>query len=393
MFLEYPGKIEKSAVLGGPRAILSPPVEIDGHKSLLIHGDNLPCMLSLLDNKDVAGKVDLVYIDPPFATNTVFRVGKTRTATISSSLSDKVAYTDTLMGSDFIEFIRQRAIVIRELLSPRGSLYLHIDYKIGHYVKIILDEVFGQGQFRNDISRLKCNPKNFERSGYGNVKDMVLFYTKTDDFIFHEPFVPQTESEIERLFPKIDAHGRRYTTIPLHAPGETVNGDTGKPWKGLMPPPGRHWRSSPAVLDELEAAGLIEWSSTGNPRKKIYAEDAEAKGKRVQDIWDYKDPQYPQYPTEKNSDMLRLILSVSSDPDSLVMDCFAGSGTTLLAACETGRQWIGIDQSDAAIDLIQKRLRQSGGGLFNTSYDYLLLEEATSTNCTEAVEKLSQTNG
>jgi adenine-specific DNA-methyltransferase len=380
MRLEYENKIEADVVLRGSRAVMNPPLRMDEHSSLLIHGDNLPCMLSLLDYKGAAGKIDLVYIDPPFATNSVFRIGKNRTATISASEGDQVAYEDKRVGSDFLEFIRRRAIVIRELLSSRGSFYLHIDYKIGHYVKVVLDEVFGSANFRNDITRVKCNPKNFVRDGYGNIKDMVLFYTKGSEFIFNEPVVPQTEAEVEKLFPKIAPDGRRYTTTPLHAPGETQNGETGKPWREMMPPTGRHWRYAPAALEELDKQGLIEWSSKGNPRKIIFAEDAEARGKRVQDIWEYKDPQYPEYPTEKNSEMLRLILAASSNPDSLVMDCFAGSGTTLLAASEMGRRWIGIDESQAAIDLMAQRLRHAGGGLFNTNYDYLMVEGVQSSD-------------
>ena len=112
---------------------------------------------------------------------------------------------------------------------------MHIDYKIGHYVKVIMDEVFGIDNFRNDIARIKCNPKNFNRIGYGNIKDSVLFYSKSKNPIWNEPREKYTEKDIEKLFPQINKQGRRYTTVPIHAPGETENGKSNKPFKGISP--------------------------------------------------------------------------------------------------------------------------------------------------------------
>jgi adenine-specific DNA-methyltransferase len=165
-----------------------------------------------------------------------------------------------------------------------------------------------------------------------------------------------TEEDIVRLFPKVDAHGRRYTTTPLHAPGETIAGPTGQPWRGSLPPPGRHWRYPPEELDRLDRAGLIEWSASGNPRKILYAEDLVPRGKKRQDVWCFKDPAYPRYPTQKNLDLLKTIIAASSNPGDLVLDCFAGSGTTLVAAESLGRRWIGIDNSRLAIRITRRRL-------------------------------------
>src|SRR5205085_12431945 len=137
---------------------------------------------------------------------------------ISNSLSDTLAYSDNLIGADFLEFLRIRLIFLRELMADTASIYLHIDYKIGHYVKIIMDEVFGIKNFRNDITRIKCNPKNFQRKAYGNVKDLILFYTKSDKYTWNESKDEFSAEDITRLFKKIDKDGRRYTTIPLHAP-------------------------------------------------------------------------------------------------------------------------------------------------------------------------------
>ncbi len=329
---------------------------LDGWTNMLIFGDNLQALQALMMDPCIKGKVRLVYIDPPFATNQEFRSGERRTATVSSSLQDDKAYEDKLLGAEYIEFLRDRMTLLREILADDGSIYVHVDWKMGHYVKVLIDEVFGQERFINHITRIKCNPKNFERKGYGNITDMILFYSKTDRYVWNEPREDMTEEDIQRLFPKVDKDGRRYTTTPLHAPGETRNGPTGKAWRGIAPPRGRHWRYPPDELERLDQQGLIEWSSTGNPRKKIYADEVLAKGKKRQDVWEFKDPPYPSYPTEKNVEMLKVIVEASSNSDDLVLDCFAGSGTTLIAAEELGRRWIGIDSSKRAIDVAQSRL-------------------------------------
>ena len=340
------------------------------NKNILIKGDNIKGMEWLLEN-GFEGKVDLFYTDPPFATGGVFSKDKSgRVATISKSNDSDIAYKDTLQGKEFIEFLRKRAELIYRLLSDKGSLYLHIDYKIGHYVKVMLDEVFGMDNFRNDITRIKCNPKNFERIGYGNIKDMILFYTKGKKPIWHHPTFDCSPEEVAKLYNKIDSNGRRYTTVPIHAPGETKNGESSRPFKGIYPPKGRHWRCSVEELEELDNQGLIEWSAKGNPRKINYADDHLKK--KAQDIWEFKDPSYPIYPTEKNLDMLKFIIEASSDESSIVMDCFCGSGSTLLAASICNRQWIGIDQSDIAIETVKNRFLNEG--LFSGSNSYKYLE-------------------
>ncbi len=372
MILTYENKITESEILARTQKADLVRLSKKLSRNMLIHGENLEVMRTLIEDYALAGKVDLVYIDPPFATNALFKISEDRANTISMSNEDDIAYSDVLLGSDYLEFVRHRLVFLKELMSERGSIYLHIDYKIGHYVKILMDEVFGRNNFRSDITRIKCNPKNFARKAFGNIKDMVLFYSKTDKAIWNDPKTPFSEEAIDRLFTKVDKDGRKYTTIPLHAPGETANGKTGQTWKGVKPPKGRHWRSDPALLDDLDKNGLIEWSSNNVPRKKIYADERE--GKRVQDIWEYKDPQYPVYPTEKNLDLLKFITSTSSDESGLVLDCFCGSGTTLVAANELGRNWIGIDNSDHAIRVTKKRLSEATIDLFSGS-EYELLKQ------------------
>jgi len=214
-------------------------------KNILIKGENLYVLQTLLNEYQFGGTIDLIYIDPPFSTNNIFTMGSERISTISASKNDDVAYIDNLQGYAFVEFIRERLIIARELLSNIGSIYVHTDYKIGHYIKIIMDEIFGINNFRNDITRIKCNPKNFERRAYGNIKDMILFYSKTKNIIWNDPKIPFNSDDKNRLFRKIDKNGRAYTTIPLHAPGETKNGVTATEFKGIKPPKGRHWRCDP----------------------------------------------------------------------------------------------------------------------------------------------------
>ncbi|HEC82628.1 MAG TPA: site-specific DNA-methyltransferase [Thermoplasmatales archaeon] len=361
--IEYNGKKSERAILNKPiKGYVLKEIKsygnsrLDGWKNMLIFGDNFIALKLLLKNPQIKGKVRLIYIDPPFSTNQVFKAGNNRIATISRSEDDLIAYKDTLSGAEYLEFLRERLILLKEILADNGSIYLHIDCKIGHYVKIIMDEIFGPDRFINDITRIKCNPKNFERKAYGNVKDMILFYSKTSKYVWNDPREELTEEDIKRLFSKIDSNGRRYTTTPLHAPGETKNGPTGQPWRGTKPPKGRHWRYPPEELERLDKMGLIEWSSTGNPRKKIYADEVLTKGKKRQDVWEFKDPPYPTYPTEKNLEMLKTIIEASANLDDIVLDCFAGSGTTLIAAEETRRRWIGIDNSKIAIETCQKRI-------------------------------------
>lgn len=325
-------------------------------EELLICGDNLQALKLLQGYPSITKSIRLVYIDPPFGTRQTFNVSEERVATISRSNGGEVAYRDDLSGEAYLKFLRQRLEAIRNVMAMDGSIYVHIDCKIGHYVKCLMDDIFGARNFVNDIARIKCTPKNFNREGYGNVKDMILFYRKGKKAVWNDLRQPVEIAFNNERFRSVDENGRKYATTPLHAPGETVNGATGKSWRGLKPPLGRHWRYPPVILDELDRRGLIKWSSTGNPRKKIYADEVERAGLKIQDVWVFKDPQTPKYPTEKNLEMLKTIVANSSRPGDTVLDAFCGSGTTLVAARDLGRKWIGMDQSPVAISVCRKRL-------------------------------------
>lgn len=355
MELIFDNKLSEEQILDKAKAFGKIDIEsLDSN--LFMFGDNFEGMSKLYNTFGPC--IDLVYIDPPFNTNQTFSVSDGRCSSISRAKNGLVAYSDQLTKSEFLEFLRERIVLIKNLLTDKGSLYLHIDCKIGHYVKILLDEIFGEENYRNDITRIKSNPKNFSRKAYGNEKDVIYFYCKdSKNQIWNEIKEKASNEELAKLFPKVNKEGRRYTTIPLHAPGET-NGVTGQEWRGMLPPEGRHWRTDPAVFDEMDKNGLIEWSKNGNPRIIKFADQHQ--GKKIQDIWEFKDPQYPRYPTEKNLDLLLRIIDESSNSDSIVMDCFAGSGTTLCAASIRNRKWIGMDASKVALKTVLKRKEEIG---------------------------------
>ncbi len=321
----------------------------DGIKRLY-HADNLDVLNALVDDEKVCGKVTLIYIDPPYNTGGAF---ETR--------DFKHAYDDCFSIEDYIGFMRKRLELMHKLLSDKGSIYVHLDSNMVFYVKVMMDEIFGMQSFKGMITRKKCKPKNFTRKTYGNISDYILFYSKTDNPVWNRPYEEWDDEKILKEYPYIEEDtGRRYKKVPIHAPG-TRNGATGMPWRGMMPPEGKHWQFAPEKLDELDAKGEIYWSSNGNPRRKVYLD--QSNGIPVQDIWlDYLDSNNQNtlitgYPTEKNLDMLKRIIETSSLKGDLVMDCFAGSGTTLVAAEELGRQWIGIDIGDEAIATIINRFK------------------------------------
>ena len=353
--LEYTGKKSRENILKPITDIQVKELNNKESSNLLLYGDNIKGLYYLLYNLDLKESIDLIYIDPPYNTGRAFRMG----GTISRSEKDQLAYNDNRPFNEYLEFIRERTILLHQLLSNKGSFYLHCDYKIGHYLKIICDEIFGKNNFRCDITRIKCDSKNFKRKNYGNIKDCILFYTKTNDYIWNAPTEPFTDEEITRLYNKIDDNGERYTTCSIDAPGEVVNGDTGKEWRGILPPKGRHWCTNQTILDEWDKQGLIEWSSKGRPRKIKYAREAIQKGKRLQDIWKFKDPTKVAYPTTKNKELLQTIIQASSNRDSIVLDCFSGSGTTLECANELNRRYIGMDNSKESIKILTEKFKDA----------------------------------
>ena len=349
--LSYPGKRSMREILRTKPCELELIFDGENNKKALYYGDNLPILAVFLRNPQIYRKVRLVYIDPPFATGSIFQ-----------SRAQQNAYTDLLSGANYLEFLRQRLIILRELLANDGSIYVHLDSNMAFHVKVLMDEIFGPQNFRNWITRKKCNPKNYTRKTYGNISDYILFYTKSDNYVWHRAYDDWTEEQIAKEYQYVEEEtGRRYKKVPVHAPGKR-NGATGQPWRGMSPPPGKHWQYTPDKLDEMDARGEIYWSPNSNPRRKVYLDNSE--GKPVQDIWlKFRDAHNQNihitgYPTEKNPELLARIIQASSNPGDLVLDCFSGSGTTLAIADQLGRNWIGIDNSSAAISTILKRFEQ-----------------------------------
>ena len=351
--LGYEGKKSEQQILltaGADCRRLWP--EHNGHEAnRLYFGDNLPVLAALAKDPEVRGKVRLVYIDPPYATKSVFQ-----------SRNQTDAYMDLLEGAHYMEFLRERLIFLRELLADDGSIYVHLDDNMAFHAKALMDEIFGRGNFRSWITRKKCNPKNYTRKTYGNVADYILFYSKTENYVWHRPVESWSEEKANKEYQYVEGEtGRRYKKVPVHAPG-VRNGETGQLWRGVKPPPGKHWQYPPRILDEMDARDEIYWSPTGNPRRKIYLD--ESNGVAVQDIWlDFRDAHNQNiaisgYPTEKNSALLTRIIEASSNKGDMVLDCFSGSGTTLNVASLLGRRWIGVDNSSEAIAATLRRLGQ-----------------------------------
>lgn len=356
MELVYPGKRDPSEIIEKtPSARLSLRKSIGPAikrwRNRLYFGDNLPVLKSLLSDSTVQGHVQLVYIDPPYASQQSFNHRR--------HLASR-AYDDQLSSYPYVDALRARLIMLWELMAENASIYVHLDDKMVFHVKIVMDEIFGASSFRNFIVRKKCHSKNFTRKQFGNTADYILFYAKGAAPKWNRPYERENIYTFEQRFPKVDPKtGRRFALVPVHAPG-VRNGETGKPWRGMNPPPGKHWQVPPAELDRLDAAGEIYWSPTGNPRRKIFADSD--KGVPVQDIWlkfmDFQN-QYMRetgYPTEKHPALLRRIIEASSDPGDIVLDAYCGSGTTLDVARQLGRRWIGIDASDLAVTTSADRL-------------------------------------
>jgi adenine-specific DNA-methyltransferase len=344
--LEYEGKKSPAEILSTPAKNFQE-IHHGASRNRLYYGDNLDVLLSLTADPLVYGKITLVYIDPPFSTQGEFL-----------SRSQQKAYEDTLVGAQYVEFLRERLILLHRLLADSGSIYLHLDEKMVFEMKLIMDEIYGSANYRNLIVRKKCNPKNYTRKAYGNIADFILFYTKTANYVWNRP-VEQLSNESTKEYQYIEPEtGRRFMKVPIHAPG-VRNGATGSMWRGMSPPPGKHWQYTPKTLEEMNARGEIFWSKSGNPRRKVYLDENPGVG--VQDIWmDFRDAHNQNirisgYPTEKNPDLLRRIISASSNPGDLIMDCFAGSGTTLAVADEMQRNWIGVDSSQEALKTILAR--------------------------------------
>lgn len=262
----------------------------------LIFGDNLQAMKSLLSDPTVKGKVTLVYIDPPFASKQDF-----------NGSQEQKAYQDKIAGAQFIEFLRKRLVLIRELLAPNGSIYVHLDWRKSHYIKLIMDEVFGEAKFQNEIiwfyRRWSAGSRQFQRQ-----HDNILFYSKTSSPVFNVLYEPYTEGTLKR-------------------------------WKGIK---------RKTTIDE--SGKLIQVEDTNGTA-----------GANMSDVWpisiiNANAIERTDYPTQKPEALLERVITASSNENDIVLDAFVGSGTSIAVAEKLGRRWIGIDCGKLAMYTVQKRL-------------------------------------
>lgn len=336
----------------------------EGWRNKLIWGDNLLVMGSLLEK--FAGKIDLIYIDPPFATGADF----SHTATIGESnenipkeqsIIEEKAYRDTWgEGTDsFISMIYKRLVIMRELLSQNGSIYVHLDWRMNSYVRILMDEVFGKNNLRNELTWRRSYSHN-DGAKFGIITDTILWYSKSETYKYEKIFIERTKEETINEYPYIDDKtGRRYKSVSMNAAGQgepRYFGDRGL----LSPPTGRHWIWTQDRINKELENGTIFFSPNGVPRYKQFAD--QIKGRQVQNLWaDFmaissQSKERVGYPTQKPEALLERIIKTSSARGDLIADFFSGSGTTLAVAEKLGRRWIGCDLGRWGVHVTRKRM-------------------------------------
>lgn len=331
----------------------------------LIYGDNLFAMQALLSGDEntpsLRGGIDLIYIDPPFDSKADYR---TKIQLPNTNIEqrptviEQFAYKDTWKNgtASYLEMMVPRLILMRELLSERGSIYVHIDWHVGHYVKLIMDELFGKENFINEIIWRRANSHN-DGNKFGCIHDTILFYSKNKDRTFNRVFIPYSKEYIEKNYVK-DENGRWFRSVSMNAAGQGEARYFGD--KLLEPPSGTHWRWEQKRIDEAIENGIIYFTKNGVPRYKQFLDDVE--GLPVQDLWlDFKNisaqsSERLDFQTQKPEALLKRIITASSNKGDIVADFFMGSGTTGAVAEKLGRKWIMVDLGKPSCMVARKRL-------------------------------------
>ena len=356
----------------------------------LYYGDNLQVLRDHIPDESV----DLVYLDPPFNSNASYNV-LFREKSGEESPAQIKAFTDTWewtletertfqqdiilhtgtpsavkdMISAFRQFIGQNAMMaylvmmtprlveLRRVLKPTGSLYLHCDPTASHYLKLLLDTVFGARYFHSEITWRRTNAKGLAFKGFPNNSDILLYYSKGDSFTWNRPFRPYDPDYVDKFYRHVETDtGRRYTLSDLTNPNRDRPNLTYE-WNGHL----RVWRWTKARMQEAHDNGLIHYTSTGLARQKRYLD--EMQGNPVDTIWDDITPiqaQSPErlgYPTQKPEALLERIIQASSNEGDVVLDPFCGCGTAVAVAQKLNRQWLGIDITHLAVALMKSRLK------------------------------------
>jgi DNA modification methylase len=358
----------------------------------LYFGDNLDIL-----RKHVAdASVDLIYLDPPFNSqrdyNLLFKTPKGHASEAQITAFEDSWHWGDQAEHEYAEILRQpntaaaemiqslrrflhendllaylvmmgnRLLELHRALKPTGSLYLHCDPTASHYLKLVLDAVFGPENFRNEIIWKRSHAHN-SANRYGANHDTILFYGKTNLVTWNTIYHSYDPEYLSKHYRFLDEQGRRYKHENPTGAGVS-KGATGKPWRGIDPTAkGRHWARPPIEMDKLDEQGLIYWPKKqgGWPYIKVYLD--ENKGTPAQEIWTDIDPinmmaqERLGYPTQKPLALLERIVNASSNPGEVVLDPFCGCGTAIHAAQKLGRQWIGIDITPLAITIVEKRLK------------------------------------
>jgi len=379
------------------------------HKNVLYYGDNLDILPRYVADESV----DLIYLDPPFNSNQSYNVlfsehnGSDSQSQIKAfedtwhwDQAAAKAYQDIVEGGGrmseamqsfykllgptdmnaYLTMMAPRLLELRRVLKPTGSVYLHCDPTAGHYLKIVMDAVFGPKNFRNEVVWKRTSARS-DSHKWNRIHDTLLFYSKSDDYTWHTQYIPYDEGYVKKFYRHVEAGtGRRYTLSDLMARG-LRKGSSGKPWRGIDPGArGNHWKNKVETLEELDAQGRIYWPAKkgGVPRYKRYLD--EMPGLAIQSIIMDIPPLSAQsaeklgYPTQKPQALLERIVSASSNEGDTVLDPFCGCGTTVVAAQKLRRRWIGIDVTHLAITLIKHRLHTA----FGDDLRYEVIGEPTS---------------
>ncbi|MFL5279603.1 MAG: site-specific DNA-methyltransferase [Rhodopila sp.] len=262
----------------------------------------------------------------------------------------------------YLIYMVQRLLYMKSILRPTGSIYLHCDPTASHYIKVMMDGIFGHENFINEIIWKRTSAHSGSKK-YAPIHDVIFYYRLSKSTKWNPPRVDYDEEYLDKYYKFDDGDGRLYWRADLCAAG-TRKGESGKPWRGIDPgAKGMHWKFTVGRLDELDAEGRIYWPPKGTmPQYKRYRE--ELKGKSVTDIWDDINRINPVgserlgYPTQKPIALLERIISASTDEGDVVFDPFCGCGTTVYAAERLGRRWIGCDIAILAVKLIRERLAE-----------------------------------
>ncbi|UCE14729.1 MAG: site-specific DNA-methyltransferase, partial [Candidatus Heimdallarchaeota archaeon] len=327
----------------------------------LIFAENKLVMVTLLE--DFEGKINTIYVDPPFASGSILKsnIQIDRKKESREEITFKDSWGRSGLDS-YLTFMFERLLLMRELLSTNGSIFVHLDWHAGHYIKVIMDEIFGLENFRGEIVWQRT-PGHHLSSTMDVMTDIILWYSKSSDYVYHQQYQTLTKEETEQKFAFIEEEtGRRFTHEKLEQSSNAYSIGETRVIDGRTVTTNVGWRWTQETFDKRLAKNphLIFWTKKGRPRYKRYAD--EYLGRKIGNLWldipalASNDKERLGYPTQKPEGLLERIITMSSNEGDLVADFFCGSGTTLSVAEKLNRCWIGVDSSENAIQLTKKRL-------------------------------------